>query len=256
MTPNRSYLYQARYFLLVLIVLSGLVLLATMVWLSHPAMVSANSNDLASVEAKYPNIVGTRLDSCSLCHTSPPTLNVYGAAYLAAGRNTAAFAAIENVDSDKDGWTNIQEIMALTFPGDPNDHPAANSPTPTATTTRTSVPTETPVPTATSTQAATATSANAGGGQPTATKVVAPTKTAYPKLTGTPHTERTPRLTTTPRPERTPRPTRTPRVGPSPTPCNSGEGDDSFDSMDSGFRTFEMTHGHDSCYPGGRGGDD
>jgi hypothetical protein len=249
MTPNRSYFYQARYFLLVLIVLSGLVLLATLVWLSHPAIVSANSNDLASVEAKYPNIVGTRLDTCSLCHTAPPTLNAYGAAYLAAGRNPAAFGAIENLDSDGDGWTNIQEIMALTFPGDPNDHPAANTATPTST--ATPAPSQTPVATQTSTSVATATSTSVvtatstSVGLPTSTEEES-TRTPYPKVTRTPH------------PERTPRPTRTPGINPTPTQCSSGREDDSFNNnLDGGLlNMIAMTYYDDACHSRGEGGDD
>ena len=237
MTPNRSYFFQARYFLLVIIVLSSLVLLATLVWLSHPANVSANSNDMASVEAKYPNIVGTRIDSCSLCHTSPPTLNAYGAAYLAAGRNTAAFAAIENTDSDGDGWTNIQEIMALTFPGDASDHPAASSPTPTST--ATTGPTATSLPTQTSTSV----------GVPTATKVGGMTQTPSPRLTSTPHTEHTPWATKPPDENRTPRPSRTPGVNPTPTQCTPEQQDDSFSQLDGGLlRTTAMTYRDDGCH--------
>jgi hypothetical protein len=225
MTPNRSYFVQARYFLLVMIVLSGLVLLATVVWLSHPATVSANSNDLASVDAKYPNIVGTRIDSCSLCHTSAPALNAYGAAYLAAGRNTAAFAAIENLDSDGDGWTNIQEIMALTFPGNTSDHPAASSPTPSATATT--------GPTATSSSTATP------GPTQTSTKVVSPT------------------MTRTPHPDHTPEATRTPRVDLTPTPCTPEHHDESFTNQgNSWFMPYLMDYRRRGCSSdGGRGHD-
>lgn len=35
----------------------------------------------------------------------------------------ARLAAVEGLDSDGDGWTNKQEIDALTLPGDPNDFP-------------------------------------------------------------------------------------------------------------------------------------
>lgn len=35
----------------------------------------------------------------------------------------ARMAAVEGLDSDGDGWTNKQEIDALTLPGDPNDFP-------------------------------------------------------------------------------------------------------------------------------------
>jgi len=65
---------------------------------------------------------GTALNSCSVCHTSPPTLNPYGNDWLNSAYN---FAAIEGLDSDKDGFTNIVEIQARTFPGDAASHPAA-----------------------------------------------------------------------------------------------------------------------------------
>jgi len=35
--------------------------------------------------------------------------------------------SIENLDSDKDGFTNLVEINALNFPGNPNDHPQTTS---------------------------------------------------------------------------------------------------------------------------------
>ena len=61
----------------------------------------------------YPNSA-TSSFSCSICHTSVPTRNPYGAAYAAAGHN---FKTIESQDSDGDGATNIVEINAGTNPG-------------------------------------------------------------------------------------------------------------------------------------------
>ncbi len=65
--------------------------------------------------------------SCSLCHTSYPARNGYGAA-VAAGisggaaqfdaRIAAALRAIEGADSDGDGASNLTEINAGTLPGD------------------------------------------------------------------------------------------------------------------------------------------
>ncbi len=107
---------------------------------------------MTQTEAQYPTIVGTPLDSCDLCHTSSLALNVYGSDFA---KNSHSFTAIQNLDSDGDGYTNLVEINAHTFPGDINSHPAAS---PTATPvppTATPVPptaTRTPVPpTATST---------------------------------------------------------------------------------------------------------
>ena len=73
---------------------------------------------------------GTALNSCTLCHTGSPSnnnLNSYANDYVANGYN---FAAIENLDSDGDGFSNIVEINARTFPGDPASRPAASDTTP------------------------------------------------------------------------------------------------------------------------------
>ncbi len=99
----------------------------------------------------YPAVVGTALDSCTVCHTNAiPALNPYGVDYLMAGHT---FAAIEGRDSDQDGFTNIVEIRALSFPGNAASQPAAPTATPTATPAGpTATPTETPAgPTATPT---------------------------------------------------------------------------------------------------------
>ena len=104
--------------------------------------------------ATYPDKAGTKLDHCATCHTGGSyvnskgqtvsmgscqwchdtygydgsgnindTLNAYGAAYSNAGHNQAAVTAIEALDSDGDGYTNIAEIQASRFPGDPDDDP-------------------------------------------------------------------------------------------------------------------------------------
>lgn len=36
---------------------------------------------------------------------------------------TEALRAVEMLDSDGDGHSNLEEIAARTFPGDPKDHP-------------------------------------------------------------------------------------------------------------------------------------
>jgi hypothetical protein len=94
----------------------------------------ASSGYLSSFNTQY-GTSATRLNTCTLCHTSVPALNPYGSAYAAAGHS---FTAIEGADSDGDGFTNLAEIQALTFPGNAADKPAppAGSPalsiTPTA----------------------------------------------------------------------------------------------------------------------------
>jgi hypothetical protein len=102
----------------------------------------------------YTDKSGTKLDSCTLCHSGgsyisggktvnlgscqwchykfgydssgeiDDTLNAYGMAYKTAGRNNAAVTAIDSLDSDGDGYSNREEITAIRYPGDPNDTPA------------------------------------------------------------------------------------------------------------------------------------
>lgn len=71
--------------------------------------------------AKYPNVSKSKLADCRTCHgTQPGQLNVYGKALR---DSTLRFAAVEKLDSDHDGASNLKEIQALTFPGDPSDTP-------------------------------------------------------------------------------------------------------------------------------------
>jgi hypothetical protein len=72
---------------------------------------------------------GSAIDQCVLCHTTntnPGPLNSYGTAYLNSGFN---FATIEPSDSDGDGFTNIVEINARTFPGNAASRPAGSDTT-------------------------------------------------------------------------------------------------------------------------------
>ena len=109
-----------------LIITGAFLLLAVMISSTEPQSGLALPGDLGSAVAKYPILSTSSLNTCDLCHTaSIPSLNPYGAAYKANGRSTAAFGLIENLDSDGDGFTNIQEINALTFPGNPASKPAA-----------------------------------------------------------------------------------------------------------------------------------
>ena len=95
----------------------------------------------------YPATAGTPLASCSTCHTSVPSLNPYGSALRANGFN---FGAIEGLDSDGDGVSNLQEIFNLTNPGVAQAAPpttTAPSTTTTIATTTTSMPASVPAPT-------------------------------------------------------------------------------------------------------------
>jgi hypothetical protein len=172
---------------------AAVLVVLTLVWLTQSTAVKANSTDFALALGKYPTISGSAIGSCSLCHTgSVPALNPYGAAYKTAGRNVAAFAVIENLDSDGDGFTNIVEINAHTFPGDPNSHPAVATTVPTNT-----VPAPI-VPTATSTKPVVPTNTLPVGIGPAATRTNIPIKSLTPVATG---------VGSSPKPTKTQRPT-------------------------------------------------
>ena len=102
-------------------------------------------------EATYMNVFtnfytftrGTRLSSCLVCHTgADPThvvaqqqRNPFGVNFQNntnhfVGRNPAlALQQIQSFDSDGDGYANITEINALTFPGNAGDFPSGPSAT-------------------------------------------------------------------------------------------------------------------------------
>jgi hypothetical protein len=59
------------------------------------------------------------LNSCTICHpagggNNSGNVNTYAEDFSA---NNNSYAAIENLDFDGDGFTNIQEITTRTFPG-------------------------------------------------------------------------------------------------------------------------------------------
>ncbi|MGB5531547.1 MAG: c-type cytochrome [Acidimicrobiia bacterium] len=95
---------------------------------------------LPAFEATYPAAVGSRIDSCTICH------NVQGSeyklnSYARQWKEDENFVAINNFDADGDGYTNVEEINAHTFPGNASDNPST-------------VTTTTTVPGATTTTAA------------------------------------------------------------------------------------------------------
>ena len=86
---------------------------------------------------------GTRLDTCNTCHTTRRSTNLYGTHLKSefskmmnsSGQNReqtsneifrAALRDIEELDSDNDRYSNIEEIRARTFPADPGDHPVTD----------------------------------------------------------------------------------------------------------------------------------
>ncbi|HEV3364531.1 MAG TPA: thrombospondin type 3 repeat-containing protein [Acidimicrobiia bacterium] len=121
-------------------VLSGLISMAGFGLLVSPAQ--SKPEYLSEFNSRY-KTGGSHLDTCSTCHSSSSpsaeNLNPYGADFAGANRD---FGAIEGKDSDGDGFSNLDEIKAGTFPGDPNENPGkkAEPPpekaAPTTTTTR------------------------------------------------------------------------------------------------------------------------
>ena len=167
--------------------LAGIFLVAaigTIGLLAAAQRTQAFASELIAAELQYANIIGTKLDNCSLCHvsTSNFAFNPYGQAYKDSGKN---FTAIEALDSDGDGLTNIAEIMAISFPGNAGDPPPAATPTPFLPATNTPTPTTVgyPGPGQTSTPTSLPTTANT----PTATTVAypGPGQTSVPTNTPT-----------------------------------------------------------------------
>ncbi len=107
-----------------LFTVSFLVACAAVLFATAPAF--ASPEYLTDFETAYPAAAGSRIDACIICHTNadPNTQgtarNGYGLAYRNAGHS---FTPIEGADSDGDGFTNLAEIAARTFPGNAADKP-------------------------------------------------------------------------------------------------------------------------------------
>ncbi|CAG0992456.1 hypothetical protein METP3_02737 [Methanosarcinales archaeon] len=111
----------------------GLLMLIMLALVGAPGALALSSIK-SSFNTQY-GTAGTSLDTCNTCHS--PSLfdiggsnpvNYYGRDLFNSGNN---FVGIQETDSDGDGYTNLAEINARTFPGDPASHPA---PTPVLTT--------------------------------------------------------------------------------------------------------------------------
>ena len=101
-----------------------------------------STNFLPTLFLTYPQISGTQLGDCTTCHTidkwqrnafgrdlqeylrthydgpeEDPQRRVYTMTFIASG-----LEAIEDLDSDGDGVSNIEELENLTFPGDELDY--------------------------------------------------------------------------------------------------------------------------------------
>ncbi len=106
---------------LLFLVLMSLVMITMMGFFQGNAQ--AVSSFRTQFQNTYPAARGSQIDSCSLCHTSAPNLNVYGQAW-----SNGDFRSIESQDSDRDGASNIDEIKALTFPGNASSKPVVTPP--------------------------------------------------------------------------------------------------------------------------------
>jgi hypothetical protein len=134
-----------------LLMVGGLALIASVCLSAYHHM---GEQDSEKFRAVHRSKAGTKLDSCNLCHTGGSyvdskgktvvlgscqwchytygydgngdinaTLNSYGVAYRDHGRSAAAIRAINKLDSDGDGFTNLEEIKANRYPGDATDDP-------------------------------------------------------------------------------------------------------------------------------------
>lgn len=134
----------------------GTVLFICAAFMCYAAYTHEGESDSPKFHTVNPQTAGTKLDDCALCHRGgscvsggkttslgccqwchyksnygktekydySETLNNYGKDYLKHGRNEAAVIAIQDLDSDGDGYSNKTEITALRYPGDQNDDPA------------------------------------------------------------------------------------------------------------------------------------
>jgi hypothetical protein len=103
------------------------------VWVISANHGYAQTNYTANFNALYgtsgPYTYTPVLGSCLTCHSSGSQLNRYATDWKNNAKN---FRTIEPLDSDGDGFTNITEITARTFPGDSNSKPAAANQAPIA----------------------------------------------------------------------------------------------------------------------------
>jgi len=97
--------------------------------LSWTPQLMAKSQYLTQFTSKYGS---SSISTCALCHQgSPPALNPFGSDFASASIGNHTFnSALESRDSDGDGFSNLAEINAHTFPGDPSSKPAATDTTP------------------------------------------------------------------------------------------------------------------------------
>ena len=113
------------------IVLCGLILVGSLAASTNVFAVSSYTNLFNSTYGTSGTRGANTIGSCITCHpgalNGSGTLNSYASDWLAAAHN---LAAVEALDSDSDGYTNLIEIQAGTFPGDASSQPAPPAGTP------------------------------------------------------------------------------------------------------------------------------
>ena len=92
------------------------------------APAAAKNSLLQEFKKKYPQFKFDKIHSCTLCHQEAKKgvgpLNGYGKDFKAQkGTPAEKLVKIEKLDSDKDKFSNIDEIKAGTNPGDPKSNP-------------------------------------------------------------------------------------------------------------------------------------
>ena len=111
---------------IVLIFAAALCLMSGLTGVSY-----GKSSYATSFKSTYPSsplsslstVSGQAGNLCTVCHgTSGTPLNAFGSAYSSNGRS---FSAIQNLDSDSDGFSNLAEINSGTFPGNATSTPGA-----------------------------------------------------------------------------------------------------------------------------------
>jgi hypothetical protein len=105
-----------------------LVFLAMVLTAGTFGTASGYDSDLDTFNTKY-GTQGTALDTCNLCHPKAKytALNAYGKDYADPNKGDWSYNKIlEDLDSDGDGFTNIAEINARTFPGDKKSRPVVD----------------------------------------------------------------------------------------------------------------------------------
>lgn len=107
-----------------LLILTGLVLITVgLILVAAPPLVWAERPFLSEARARYPQLEGSKLDDCRLCHKNKEgggPRNAFGQDFQIYSYD---FAVMENLDSDGDGFTNLEEFMALTIPSNPKNFP-------------------------------------------------------------------------------------------------------------------------------------